>query len=169
MSWNYRVPKFAGSPWEQQGAELGGSMPKDMDVPTIGVYCPHETPHDWLLGSFSISPTVAEQRGEMLWGWHREYLTGAGEFIRLSRQRQDSSGTQLIVDDAPANRKEVNAEVAEAQGHIVRQRIPMRCGVCGLARVLRSDRVQEILTTLWKFGIREISLDALGKRVDHAT
>lgn len=163
MSWAYRVPALAGSPWERHQSSR---RPADFsEWPTIGLYCPHDTPHDWLLGMFDASQDVAIQSGEIFWGWWREYLTGAGEIIHLTEGHRRA--TQLLVDDAPAGEK-VNALAAESEGHEVRQRIRVRCEVCKLSRVFRSDTLQPILTTLWKFGIREVSLDALARRVDNA-
>lgn len=165
MSWQYRIPQQAGSPWAANESNM--RPPEFTEWPLIGIYCAHESPHDWLLGSFEASLDVFTETGELFWGWHREYLTGAGELIRLTSPRRRDPAHQLIVDDAPAT-EGTRAAAAESAGHDVRTRIKMRCGTCRLSRVVRSDTVQPFLTALWRLDTREIDLETFGRGVDRA-
>jgi len=179
-NWKYLVPKLAGSQWDTRGPVYS----TDLDWPTVGIYCPHD-PAPWLLGSFSISPEVLEQRDEAYWGWRRDFVTGDGHVIQLGRN-STRSATQSLVGNEVHDADALNAafaralelhgplapETAEAMSKLeaadqgLRQRIPLECGYCRLSRVFRSDRVQRVLTTFWQAGIREVPLTSFAARID---
>lgn len=155
--WPYLVPQHAGSPW----SDLPTTGPAAaLDWPTVGVYCPHE-PTPWLLGSFRLSAEVLEHRGEAHWSWSRDYLTGDGLLIQLGRRSGDT-GLHFLVGDEPTDRQ-VSRFVTD-----LRSRVTLRCSICGTSQAFRLERLQGVLATLYAAGIREITLDALARRVPNA-
>lgn len=180
-SWDYLVPVLHGSAWEKYANPLTSADP---DWPTVGIYCPHD-PEPWLLGSFTLSAAVVEDRGERYWAWQRDYVTGDGYLIHLGRQ-SGAPPHQGIVDDQPFDKKSAGRRAMEAfEQHGIdspefqkaadllargdeglRLRIPIQCGVCALERTFRADSVQQVLGVFWTAGIREISLEMFARRVD---
>lgn len=185
-AWNYLIPKYYGSPWQNKYNRTNYSA--DLDHPTVGIYCCRDEPMPWLCGSFSVSSAVWEKKQEVFWGWRRDYLTGDGHMITLGRGQMAAGGSpeQSIVDDRPWVREDAHDRLTAAiRDHgilssqatavhdelrhadaTLRLRIPVRCGICGLARTFRSDTVQDIVTRLWQVGIREIDLLTFARRVD---
>lgn len=179
--WSYLVPTYFGSAWETPGTSRTVA---DLDWPTVGIYCPHD-PTPWLLGSFTLSPAVLEQRGEPYWGWGRKFATGDGYVIRLGQQSGED-GTRSLVGDGVLDRDALGrnlsaalaahgplspeaheaSEAMERANADMRLGINMRCGSCTLRRRFRSDTVQPILTKFWQLGIREVPLENFAQRVD---
>ncbi|WP_297625687.1 hypothetical protein [Nocardioides sp.] len=144
--------------------------------------------HDlWLLGSFTLSAEVLEQRGERYWAWESKFLTGDGYLIPLTSSADE---IQQIVRDKPRDSRaerdaaqrarealeygdferaagEMEAsEVAQAE---TRLRIKLVCGECRRPRTLRSDSVQPIVGKLWEVGVKELGFTTFLARVDRRT
>lgn len=169
--WRYVVPKFFESPWHRPG---GSVTRADLKRPNVGLFCPHE-PLPWLLGSFSPSHAVLEERGTEFWAWRRDYVTGDGYLIPLGRGAEDS-GNQELVDDAPADRDKLREDLLRSVGEagptsaeaiaVLRQmeevdaslrlRIAAKCGICGASWRWRSGSVQQVAQAFWSRGIREV-------------
>lgn len=178
--WKYLVPKLAGSTWDARGPLYW----TDVDEPRVGIYCAHE-PSPWLLGSFTISSEVVEQRGETYWGWQRDFVTGDGYVIKLGR-KSARAATQSLVGDEVHDADALNAafrrsldqrgplapETVEAMSKIeaakqgLRLRIPLECGLCRFSRVFRSDRCQIVVSAFWRAGVREVQLKTFAAAID---
>lgn len=185
MSWDYLVPKYYGSPWEDRSGN--SAYVTDLEWPRIGIYCPHD-PLPWLFGSFSLSAEVLRQTDEPYWGWDREFATGDAHLIKMGRQSGDNAFQSLVGNDVHDDDQANDAlnraieehgfgsaqaaealEKANTARENLRSRVVMRCGICSLSRAFRMEKVQKIVTVYWQIGRLEVPLEEFARRVDRAT
>lgn len=179
-NWPFIVPRYAETRWASGRAS---AYVTDLEWPNVGVFCPHD-PEPWLIGSFSVSAAVLEQKDVVHWGWDKTFVTGDGYLIHLDQTGED--GLQNIVDDAPydreaAQRRMTDAIESEGVGPAVmalmeekersdralRARVRLKCGGCGFDRVFRVEKLHRILSIFWQIGMREVEVRTLARRVDN--
>lgn len=176
-NWTYLVPEYHGSPWyEKQGSQIV----TDREEPRVGIYCPHD-PAPWLIGSFTVSGMVLEERGEVLWSFENKWMSGDGYLFNLAAEP-----VAYLVDKTPYRRNEVAerlrdaverhgfgsgeaaaiaAEQEQAQAKL-RARPKLRCRICQDGRDFRSENVQAALGLLWATGRREVTLQTFIRWVE---
>lgn len=179
--WQYLIPTFYGTSYDTGGRRISRA---DMSVPRLGVFCPH-SPESWLLGSFVVSSQIFEQRQEVYWGWSRTYGAADGSEIDFDRQRS-ASAVQEVVDDRPVDVNEYRDAISRAvrrfgpESPQVRQladertyaldnlrlKVKLKCGVCTLRRDYRSEKLHQVVSTIWANGVREIPFEVFIRSVE---
>lgn len=181
--YEYQVPVFAGSPWDNGVVpvpetplmyQAPGTIRQinDPDRPRVGIYCPHDDDRPWLVGSFTVSAYLwldldpAKWAWQRMWAWHLEWLTGDGVLFPLFGVPQRSLVATEVIDP-PSGRLRLTTT---ADGQVepqfeaevdVRHHLEMRCPICSQqGSPHRLENVQATVTTLWHKGFREISLAA---------
>lgn len=175
-TWKYLISDYFTSRWANTGTNV---YLVDMSEPRIGIYCPHET-GSFLFGTFEVSPVNLEQKNQIYWGFWSHYVDANGIKFGL---RDRFARTQEIIDDAPfsfeQNKRDTLAAIESGDDALIeraahqadryfadlRTRISFKCRVCGDRFVVRSDKINEPLSTAWRGGIRELTLSQLRRIV----
>ncbi len=120
---------------------------------------------------------LMEQRNELNWAFSSKYMDSRGNLFQLRTRK--AADRQTIVDDAPADYDQLSNEVqaamfggdwsalAKAQAEMdhynatARGRTKFTCNTCGDSMIVRSETVQQPLTTAYRGGVRELTLKQL--------
>lgn len=154
MSWNYKVPRFAGSRWEAEGFKaIGDGSPED---PRIGIFCDINGHEDFLIGMCRR----VEEGSVSWWESWSTYPTGEGQLIELHASSDIPSS--LILNDKPRP----DTIPSDTDTSTERTRYKLRCRTCRNRRAFNFESLQVPLTMLWDGGIREISLQGLARSVE---
>ncbi len=166
--WTWKVPTVYGTRWDdrsQNTVDRSGS-------PFVDVYCEGSSasPHPlYLVGSFSPSVAVWEQKQQVWWSFEPRYIAGDGTVIELHQRarrdrRRDGRETNDVSVSLIGDRKLTTAaERNAADQSQIRGVFVLKCETCGLECSIRSDNpmVPKFAATLHTLGRREVSLSGV--------
>lgn len=155
MTWNYKVPQFAGSRWEAMGYEsFTDAKP---DEPTVGVYCDRDGHETFLIGMYLFTAdAIPSQR----WRFNGAYPTGAKEIIVLPGAYENNS---FILNDKPLNGPVPGHVDTSAPAGRIRNKL--KCRTCRYRQAFLRQNMQSPLNRLWDNGVKEISIVGLARSV----